>query len=340
MFSLSNELSGMFTRKMAGVKRETAMRGYLTIGETAKRLNLEVDTLRKLERAGKIRAVRTKGGHRRFTEEEIDRFRRSRRMNRGAKPKPRGAASRSQVARPATRHHPASGEFVASSSDFSDDLEDLEKDLPFEEFDEDEEEVYQAPPPSPPPRAVPAPQVPPPKPMVFAPRPAPATPASVVDTGFTDRLRLQTIKNSGRSTIPWGVPAEWEGRVVADLERFVTPIQFPADLAFSTAVDIVRARVEEVLRPHREAVEKAKRDKKAKEEADRRRAALIAYGVEYANRETSDWDWSPMTEARGEVNKVLNRDVEDDWTEHEVENAVDHVLDDWDDDEDDEWDEE
>lgn len=86
---MSNELSGMFTRKMAGVKRETAMRGYLTIGETAKRLNLEVDTLRKLERAGKIRAARTEGGHRRFTEEEIDRFRRSRRKNRGAKPKRR-----------------------------------------------------------------------------------------------------------------------------------------------------------------------------------------------------------------------------------------------------------
>ena len=313
------------------------MRKYLTIGETAKRLNLEVDTVRKLERIGKIRAVRTKGGHRRFTDEEIDRFRRNRRKKSGAKPKP--AKRRGPGTRPATRHHPASGEFVASSSDFSDDVEDLEEDLPFEEFDEDEEEVYQAPPPSPPPRAVPAPQVPPPRPAVFAPRPA-AAPASVVDTGFTDRLRLQTIKSYGRSAVPWGVPSEWEGKVIAELERFVTPIQFPPDLSFSKAVDIVGARVEEVLRPHREAVEKAKRDKKAKEEADRRRAALIAHGVEYANRETSDWDWSPMTEARGEVSKVLNRDVEDDWTEHEVENAVAHVLDDWDDDEDDEWDEE
>jgi excisionase family DNA binding protein len=340
MFSLSNELSGMFTRKMAGVKRETAMRGYLTIGETAKRLNLEVDTLRKLERAGKIRAVRTKGGHRRFTEEEIDRFRRSRRKNRGTKPKRRGAASRSQRARPATRHHPASGEFVANSFESAGDLDDLDEDLPVEELDEDEEEFYAPPPPPPPqPRAVPAPQVPAPRPAMFAPRPAAAL-ASVVDTGLSDRLRLQTIKNYGRSTVPWGVPAEWEGKVIADLERFVTPIQFPPDLSFSKAVDIVRARVTEVLGPYHTAGEKAKRDKKAKEDSDRRRAALIAHGNEYARRETSDWDWSASTDARAEVEKVLNREVEHDWTEHEIENAADQVLDEWDEDEHEECDEE
>ena len=82
---------------MAGVKREIAMRGYLTIGETAKRLNLEVDTLRKLERAGKIRAVRTKGGHRRFTEEEIDRFRRNRQSDGGRGPGPPRAATPCRV---------------------------------------------------------------------------------------------------------------------------------------------------------------------------------------------------------------------------------------------------
>ncbi len=315
------------------------MRKYLTIGETAKRLNLEVDTVRKLERAGKIRAVRTKGGHRRFTEEEIDRFRRNRRKKSGAKPKP--AKRRRPGTRSATRRHPVSGEFVNSPVEFADDLEELEEDLPFDEFDDEyERNVYQPPPPPPLPRPSSVPQVAPPRPAVFAPAPAPVPPAPKVLTGFADQPRLQNIKSYGRSAVPWGVPSEWEGKVIADLERFVTPIQFPPDLSFSKAVDIVRARVEEVLRPHREAVEKATRDKKAKEEADRRRAALTAHGVEYANRETSDWDWSPMTEARGEVNTVLNRDVEDDWTEHEVENAVDHVLDDWDDDEDDEWDEE
>jgi len=130
------------------------------------------------------------------------------------------------------------------------------------------------------------------------------------------------------------------GEVIADLERFVTPIQCPADLAFSKAVDIVRAGVTEVLGPYHAAGEKAKRDKKAKEESDRRRAALIAHGNEYARRETSDWDWSASTDARAEVEIVLNREVEHDWTEHEIENAADQVLDEWDDDEDEECDEE
>ena len=52
------------------------MRKYLTIGEAAKQLGLEVDTVRKLERTGKIKAARTTGGHRRFTQEEVDRYRR------------------------------------------------------------------------------------------------------------------------------------------------------------------------------------------------------------------------------------------------------------------------
>jgi excisionase family DNA binding protein len=338
MFSLSNELSGMFTRRMTGVKRVTAIRGYLTIGETAKRLSLEVDTLRKLERAGKIRAVRTKGGHRRFTEEEIDRFRRNRRKKSGAKPKP--AKRRRPGTRSATRRHPVSGEFVNSSVEFADDLEELEEDLPFDEFDDEYEgDVYQLPPP-PVPRPSSVPQVAPPRAAVFAPAPAPVPPAPKVLTGFADQLRLQTIKNYGRSAIPWGVPAEWEGKVIADLERFVTPIQFPADLSFSKSVEIVRARVAEMLQPHHEAEEKARRDKKAKEEADRCRAALIAHGREYARRETSDWDWSASTDARAEVEKVLNREVEHDWTEHEIENAADQVLDEWDDDEDEECDEE
>jgi putative resolvase len=73
------------------------MRRFLTIGQTAKRLGLEVDTVRKLERAGKIRAVRSRGGHRRFTEEEIDRFRRT--AGRRAEPSQDAAAHRAGLQR-------------------------------------------------------------------------------------------------------------------------------------------------------------------------------------------------------------------------------------------------
>ena len=116
----------------------------------------------------------------------------------------------------------------------------------------------------------------------------------------------------------------------------------PADLSHATAVEIVRARVDEVLRPWRDAEVKAAQEKKAKEEADRRRMALIAYGNNYASRETTGWDWSASTEARDEVKKVLEREVEHAWTEREVEDEVDEILARWDDEEGDEaeWDDE
>jgi len=209
------------------------MRKYFTIGQTAKRLDLEVDTLRKLERAGKIRAVRTSGGHRRFTEEEIDRFRRNRRKKSGAKPKP--AKRRGPGTRSATRRHPMSGEFVGTALDSVDlDSEMGEGDFPVDDLDDDDIQPYRPPPPAPP-RPNPVPQVTPwtpPKPADSVPPPAPPRPAPLVDSGIADRLQLQTIKNYGRSAIPWNTPAEWEGKVIADLERFVTQIQFPADLSF------------------------------------------------------------------------------------------------------------
>lgn len=288
----------------------------LTIGETAKRLGLEVDTVRKLERAGKIRVVRTSGGHRRFTEEEIDRCRRSRRKTGEAKAMP---PRRRSVA---PRRRPGSGALVNRSIEFVSDLEDFEE----PPFDEDDPSLL-APPPI---RVAPVPPVPPPKAIEFAPRRVPAAPVSVVDTRLSDWPRLQTIKGYGRSAIPWNTPAEREAKVIVDLERFVTIVHFPADLPSTKAAEIVRARVEKVLRPYDEAEEKAKRDRKAKEESDRHRTALVTHRNGYARRETRNWYWSARNDARAEVGRVLDREVGHYWTELEVEDAVDQVLDEWD----------
>jgi excisionase family DNA binding protein len=319
------------------------MSHHLTIGQAAKRLGLEVDTVRKLERDGKIRAVRTRGGHRRFTEEEVDRYRKSRRKTATAKagslrrPSP---SRRSRPARIVPNRHPGTGEFAARDACFPDDLDDLDEELPNDEFDEElRDGIYISPPSAPPvPRAVQPPPVTAPRPSRFEARPAPVAPALEAITEFADRLRLQRIKGYGRGATPYGIPGEWQGRVIAELERYVTPIQFPADISDTKAAEIVRARVAEVLQPYHDAEEKAARQKKAKEEADRRRIGLIAHGNNYAWRETTDWDWSASNEARDEVKKVLEREVEHDWTEREVEDAVDEVLDEWDDDDDEEWD--
>ncbi len=48
---------------------------YLTIGLAAKRLGLAVDTVRRLEAKGELRARRTPGGHRRFSVEAVEAFR-------------------------------------------------------------------------------------------------------------------------------------------------------------------------------------------------------------------------------------------------------------------------
>ena len=319
------------------------MSHHLTIGQAAKRLGLEVDTVRKLEREGKIRAVRTRGGHRRFTEEEIDRYRKSRRKGASSKSGParrRANPRRQPRARTAQGRHPRTGEFLPLGVEVADDVDEFEEDLPFDEFDENIEPQAYVPPSAaqPPPRPVQLPQAPAPQPTFFEPRPAPPPRASVPEAGFADQLRLQTIKGYGRAAIPWNAPPEWQGKVIADLERFVTTTQFPDDLSYAKAAEIVRARVDEVLRPWREAEEKATRQKKAKEEVDSRRIALIAHGNNYAWRETTDWDWSASNEARDEVKKVLEREVEHDWTEREVEDAVDEVLDEWDDEDEEEWD--
>lgn len=313
----------------------------LTIGQTAKRLGLEVDTVRKLERDGKIRAVRTRGGHRRFTEEEVDRYRKSRRKTATAKagsrrrPSPGG---RSRPARIVPNRHPGTGEFAARDACFPDDFDEIDEDLPNDEFDEElRDGIFSTPPPAPPaPHVVQPPPAPATRPSLFEARPSPLAPARDTLTEFVSQLRLQRVKGYGRAAMPYGLPAEWQGRVIAELERYVTAIQFPADLSDTKAAEIVRARVTEVLRPYHDAVEKGAREKQGRDEADRRRTALIAHGNEYARRETSDWDWSASHEARDEVKQVLEREVEHDWTEREVEDEVDEVLDEWDDDEDDE----
>jgi excisionase family DNA binding protein len=310
------------------------MRKYLTIGEAAKRLGLEVDTVRKLERTGKIKAARTKGGHRRFTQEEIDRYRRVAGKRGPSTRKRRSPPGRSQAARQTAHGRPVSGALTAESSAIDDELTDVEDDLPWDDFNEGDEDVDQPPPPAAPRAADPRL----PKPMLYVSRPTPAADPH-------QQSRLQAIKDQGRAAVPWGVPGEWEGRVIAELERYVNPTQFPAYLSPTKAADIVRSRVAEVLRPYHEAKEKAardrkaaeekaKQDKKAKETVDRDRAALIAHGTEYARRETLSWDWTPGNEARVETGKVLDREVQHDFTEMEVEDLVDEVLDQWDDDDD------
>jgi len=288
------------------------MSKILSIGEAAKRLGLETDTVRKLESAGKIQAVRTNGGHRRFTEAEVDRFQKSR----------RGRGKTSQ------KRNPSTGEFASPHATFANDPDELDEELPFEDWDADVLASYRPPPP---PRPAPAPRPTPP----FTPQPLP----SLFDPADTERLRLRNIRIMGQGAIPSGTPAEWYRKVIVDLDRYVTTSQFPVELPAFKALELVMDRVKAVLRPWCEAEEKAKRVKEAKEASERQRNALIANGNEYARQETTDWDFAPKLDALAEVKKVLLRDVAPEMTDLEVEDLVDDVLDRWDDEEDEDEDE-
>lgn len=308
------------------------MTKHLTIGETAKRLGLQVDTIRKLEGAGQIRAIRTDGGHRRFDEAEVDRFLRSHGKSGGPKSGSRRAGPRTSN-RAAPNRDPGTGEFTRASVRPDEGWEDREDELTAEEFDEEEVVSYR-PPASPPVRYAPAPPPPQQPPEQFPVLGAIKALNPIFDPAETERLRLKNIRTIGQGAIPWDAPADFHRQVILDLERFVTTSQFPAELPLHKLSEMVTGRVAGVLRPWREAAEKAKRAKEAKAASERQRNALISKGTDYSHRETADWDFAPKLDAWAEVKKVLLRDVQPDMTDLEVEDLVDDVLDRWEDEDD------
>ena len=324
------------------------MKGYLTIGQTAKRLRLGVDRVRQLEREGQLRAVRTQGGHRRFRETDVERLRRQRQAGRA--PRAESAPRRSARGPRKTQRPPRAparpslaGTLVDDSVWDDDQLGELDDPL-----DEDMDEEPLPPPRWPSPRPASAP--------VIAPRSlsagrlpaaAPSVPParSMSDTDAARNAarareeagkRLETIKNAGLDAIPNDVPPAWRGKVIAELERYVTPSQFPAYVALAEALGIVRDRVQEVLKPYHDQVARQEAARRTEQEAKRRVEALRAHGQAYARDETTDWDFSATVDACQEVDRVLQAEVEADWSERDVETLVDEILNEWDVDDEDE----
>lgn len=270
------------------------MREVLSIGQAATQLGIEVDTLRRLEKEGAIRAERSQGGHRRFDAAEVARFARARTGRRAARrasaPPPRQSPARvvtHRITRPA-RIAPAA---IATPL--------LEEEPMFIEFEGNPD-----------------------------PGPARSVRLSAFDPG-----RLESIKSYGLASIPFDVPPAWRAKVIADLERFVSATQFPKHVSNIEANNIVLARVLEVLSPFREQQAREREKKEAEDRARWRVAALRSHGGTYAITATADWDWSAQLEARREVAKELEVKVKPDWSERDVEKLVDDVLDDWEDDE-------
>ena len=307
------------------------MKRLLTIGQAAERLGLAVDTVRRLEAKGELRAHRTPGGHRRFHVAVLDAYR-----------KGTGQRSRSKPGRrvsPKRKRPP-----VQPVDSFLDQVDEPDEWTEFDPDDPDEWVDYE----SPVTRTANKPVVP-----SFSQHASPSPIDSVpsVPAGFAadaekirgdDTLRLQTIRNWGLVAIPAGTPALWRAKVTQDLACNVTAEKFPVGLPLNDAIELVRGRVSVVLEPYErekalegQRVEDERRraaDEKEEAEEQRQIRKLVAHAEHYAWRETMSWDREDRKDAREEVSEVLGARVGADWSEDNVEELVDDILDKYDDD--------
>jgi excisionase family DNA binding protein len=304
------------------------MTRWLTIGQAAQRLDLAVDTVRRLECDGKLEAERTAGGHRRFREDVIEAFRK------------RHRAPARTVSRPPAASKPMPQLWRRPEPDLREavfDDEPYEDDEPPEWEDATDDEI--------PPTVSPTPTVRAPVQSFLSTMNAEAS--DMLDRIKADAAlaRLKRLKAAGVNSIPYGVSASWRAKVIAEMETFVTTVRFPDWLAEWQAEEIVKGRVAEILMPQREevarqaaetarqAAEAARRKEKEDREETVRR--LIERGMEHARWNTiTGWEHTPAEEAREEVEEALRDEVKPNWTRQRVEDRVDEILSKWDEEDD------
>jgi excisionase family DNA binding protein len=111
-------------------------------------------------------------------------------------------------------------------------------------------------------------------------------------------------------------PMDLQALARRELLAFVTSEHFPERMTVSETDALLKARVEQVLRPWR----------------DRQRVdGLLREASTHASWKTlgSDWDVSAAQEARREVELRLKREVDPSWTKGDVQARVDEILEEW-----------
>lgn len=294
-------------RKLRGKGGSTGNQLF-TVSEAARYLGVSVDKMRELDQTGEMRAIRTKGGHRRFARKALDAYL----ARRG-----RGSMPSADQPRPLPRPARAAGRSQTNPAPSNDDSE------AFEPGDTDF------------------------GPFVEPPPPQPRNPFEMVERELAERKkreaeeaplrRLATLKQYGLGQVPHGTPDMWRAKVASALEGFVRLRTFPDWINDVEAYRIVRGKVDEVLQPYQEEVARKREDgvRKAQEAQDERRIRqLIEYGKNYASSQTlRDWEYDDRTRALREVERLLNDEVEAAWTEQDIKDAVDDELGEWEEDE-------
>ena len=181
--------------------------------------------------------------------------------------------------------------------------------------------------------------------------PSPATAPAPRPPTLPELLHLQTLRSSGRSDAPWGLPAEWRAKLEAELQQYVTLEQFPLYGDFFVARLQISKRVRDFLEPYRQEqaaeAEQQRQEQAAEAEqqrqkdqvtraAEQRRQELIDYGRQLAHQETASWaSDDPTAEAQRDVELVLRAEVKADWKGSEVRKLVEERLDQYEEEEDD-----
>src|ERR1041385_3354221 len=186
---------------------------YLSVGEAAKRLGVSVDVVRSLVKSGELRAIRTGGGHRRIRDDDVERRRKSQRASRNG---PQVRRSPSLERRPMTRSMPRTWP-VEPDPDRH-----FEEDPP--SFADLEAEVERE----------------------AAKERAAAEAKARAAAVEAEHQRLEGLKKYGRDVAIWSLPTDWQGRVVEDLEEFVTSKRLPPSLAPWQAQQIVQSRGKQI----------------------------------------------------------------------------------------------
>lgn len=269
---------------------------WYAIGEVAALAGVSVDTVRGWDRDGVLQARRTPGGQRRYVRLEVEEFLRQKMGLSINFP----AASGSEVALGASGHQRSRVTQVSPPPDAADDAAMDEEILRAQRVAEAwrrsaAEEARQA---------------------------AHRDAAERLQRELEQRLR--ELKTYGR-TLAAGLPTEWQARVVADLERFVTPHQFPASLTNQEARVFVEARVERARARYWDSVRRqGEEDRRQRQAAD-----LVSSGMTWARIQTIGWEGEDAGGARRAVKRELEAQVRWDWTDGEVRALVRDVLDDW-----------
>lgn len=146
-----------------------------------------------------------------------------------------------------------------------------------------------------------------------------------------EQVYINVLTVRGMNEAPYELPGDWRVKLRDDLEKFITIERFPYPESEPTAMQSIRLHIDGFLHGYREF-------KKKEEEKETARASaewdvrikvrdLIAYGQHLLELELGTWEWDdPKSEARAEVQTVLNAEVKADWTEGDVRDLVNEVL--------------